>query len=422
MVIALTIAVALATASAVLCAADQATSLLSRQRVHRLADTGLRGARRLERLQEGRSGLSGASALAGAAASAAGGWAGRALVLAAAGAQPAQTVLVPLGVAAGIGVAFSAGVLLPRTIAVQNPERVGLAAAPVASVLAVVFVPLVRVLAWPWTALIGLIGGPRASLPAWVGEDESRVAGDDEEDSARAESEEAFIDAVSEFTTKVVREVMVPRTDMVCLPYSATQQEAVTLIGEAGYSRLPVYRETLDDIRGVLYAKDLLLRIAAGDDVAPAAIARPALFVPESKSVEKLLVEMRRRAHIALVADEYGGTAGLVTIEDLIEEIVGEIFDEYDEVETLVEDAGEGVYLVDARLPVDDLNEMFGTAVHTEVDTVGGLVAELAGRIPAVGDAVETEGVRFVVESLEGTRIIRLMVGPAPGSGAKEER
>ncbi len=326
-----------------------------------------------------------------------------------------------LGAVAGFGASFSFGVLLPRTIAVQNPERVGLASAGIAAVLVGLLGPVARVLAVPWSGLVGLIGGPRASLPAWVDTDVFRAA-DDEDTAARAESEEAIIEAVAEFTTKVVREVMVPRTDMVSLPCAATWQEAVALIGEAGFSRLPVYHETLDDIRGVLYAKDLLVRIAEGEDVVPAAIARPALFVPESKSVQELLVEMRRTAHIALVVDEYGGTAGLVTIEDLIEEIVGEIFDEYDEVETLIEETGQGTYLVDARLPVDDLNEMFGTAVHTEADTVGGLVAELAGRIPQAGDRVEAEGVRFEVEATEGTRIIRLRVGPLAGPPDQEDR
>jgi CBS domain containing-hemolysin-like protein len=136
--------------------------------------------------------------------------------------------------------------------------------------------------------------------------------------------------------------------------------------------------------------------------------------VPETKPLESLLIEMRNRTHIAMVADEYGGTAGLVTIEDLLEEIVGEIFDEYDRQEQLVVDLGEGRYRVDARLPVDDMDDLFGTAIEIEADTVGGLVTELAGHIPSIGESVEIEGLRLIVDGLEGARVRALIVEPAP--------
>jgi len=147
--------------------------------------------------------------------------------------------------------------------------------------------------------------------------------------------------------------------------------------------------------------------------VMPATIVRPAYFVPETKLVEELLMEMRTRTHIAIVADEYGGTAGLVTIEDLLEEIVGEIFDEYDSAVPLVVEAEDGSLLVDARLPIDDLNERFDTAMELEADTVGGLFTEVAGHIPVVGESVDIEGLRLTVEELQGTRIMKLTVRPA---------
>ena len=150
-------------------------------------------------------------------------------------------------------------------------------------------------------------------------------------------------------------------------------------------------------------------------------IARPAHFVPETKPVEELLREMRRSTHIAIVADEYGGTAGLVTLEDLLEEIVGEISDEYDEEEQLVAALDDGSWRVDARLPVDDLNEIFGTELETEADSVGGLFTQVAGRIPHVGESIEVEGLRLTVSDLQGTRIIQLVVTPAQGAGTEGE-
>ena len=183
---------------------------------------------------------------------------------------------------------------------------------------------------------------------------------------------------------------------------------------------MPVYHETVDDIRGVLYAKDLLAAVIRNPEVVPASIVREPFFVPETKPVQELLIEMQARTHIAIVADEYGGTAGLVTIEDLLEEIVGEIHDEYDSEVALVTELADGRFLIDARLPVDDLNERFGTAIESDSDTVGGVVIEAAGKIPAIGDAVEIEGLRLVVHDSQGTRIRQLVVQPA-GSGETRE-
>jgi len=207
---------------------------------------------------------------------------------------------------------------------------------------------------------------------------------------------------------------MVPRTDMVCLEDVTPVPDALSTIAQSGLSRLPVYHETLDDIRGVLYAKDLLVCI--GSDSCPAvvgSIAREAYFVPETKPVDEMLVELRqRKTHIALVADEYGGTAGLVTIEDLLEEIVGEIFDEYDRAEPLVTELDTGELLLDARLPIDDFNDLLGTAIDLEADSIGGLFVELAGHIPVPGESLEVEGVRITVRDVEGTRVRRLIVEP----------
>ncbi len=207
---------------------------------------------------------------------------------------------------------------------------------------------------------------------------------------------------------------MVPRTDIVAIEDTASVQDALEAIQRSGVSRVPVYHDTLDDIRGVLYAKDLLVCLGRGSCPSTiASIAREPYFVPETKPVDELLREMRRKTHIAIVADEYGGTAGLVTIEDLLEEIVGEIFDEYDTEQQMVVELGDGRVRMDGRLPVDDLNETFGTDIETEADSVGGMFVELVGRIPAPGEAIVVEGLRLTAERVEGRRVRQLLVEPA---------
>lgn len=243
-------------------------------------------------------------------------------------------------------------------------------------------------------------------------------------EDAAADDAEAMIEAVGDLGEKVVREVMVPRTDIVCLEDSASVDEAVATITAAGVSRVPVYHDDLDDIRGVLYAKDLLGCVS--DTAFSRHVSdhmREPLFVPETKPVGELLREMRRRAHIAIVLDEYGGTAGLVTIEDLVEEIVGEIYDEYDEQVQLVTDLGGGCYSVDGRLPIDDLAELLGVSLEDiDADTAAGVVSELAGHLPEVGESVVTAGVLMTVAAREGNRIRQVTTQPAPRDSDEEEQ
>ena len=263
----------------------------------------------------------------------------------------------------------------------------------------------------PFTGTMRLATGERSSDVPWEDAAEHRLASDDEANSGF--QDEDYFDAGME--RKVVREVMVPRTDMVAIEDTATISEALAAITAAGVSRVPVFHDTLDDVRGVLYAKDLLPFLAAGAlDARPIDIVRPALFVPETKVIEDLLREMRHKTHIAIVADEYGGTAGLVTIEDLLEEIVGEIYDEYDPQIAMVTTMPDGRIRVDARLAVSEIDERFGTLLRVEADTAGGLFTELAGRIPKAGESVEVQGLRFTVEEMEGNRVRQLVVEPAP--------
>ncbi|MDY0340415.1 MAG: hemolysin family protein [Coriobacteriia bacterium] len=401
---------------AVLSAADAAVRLLSRARTRRLVDAEVVGSVPLDALAERPSRLAAAVSL----------WRAISFSLAAASVgyttlrvaeeglfSHAPLVLLLASAVVAFIVLFVLGETLPRTLAVQNPERVGLAMAPAAARMTSVLAPVARMFAAGWVAVTSLIADEPVR-DAWLTGDEFASETTSDAVSEREDAEEAFFEAVVDFGSTIVREVMVPRTDMECLEDTATVADAVSLVRRTGLSRIPIYRETLDDILGVLYAKDLLSCI--GDPTCPESVVpfvREAFFVPETKPGDELLMEMRqRKTHIALVADEYGGTAGLVTIEDLIEEIVGEIFDEYDRAEELVVRLDSGVLLLDARLPVDDFNDLLGTAIEIDADSIGGLFVEMAGCIPEPGESIEVEGVRMTVRDMEGNRVRRLLVEP----------
>ncbi|NHZ70403.1 MAG: CBS domain-containing protein [Proteobacteria bacterium] len=236
---------------------------------------------------------------------------------------------------------------------------------------------------------------------------------DDEqsEDDDDAEERELIM-SVLEFTDTIVREVMVPRPDMITISAGASTDDAVDIVLSSGRSRIPVTGETIDHVVGILFARDLLElfdqeRVAstAGD------IAHQAYFVPETKPVSELLREMQaNQQHLAVVIDEFGGTAGIATIEDLIEEIVGEIADEFDDEEPMVEEV-DGAWIVDARLDVDDLADLVGIDLPSdEWDTVGGLVLELAGRVPHEGERFEHDGLAFTAAAVQGRRVAKVKV------------
>lgn len=428
LLIAIAITLALVALSALLAAAETSTMLLTSGRVHRLVEAQVAGAESLETLFEIKHRLRAASALvAGVMFACAGytGWeAGWYALLAVDGAVSTAGGTIVVAIACVVGalivilIVHSLGQALPRTLAAGNPEAIGLQASKTALPFVKLLHPITKALGAPWKWMAGMFGAE--SLPSpWSAAPEWRVSEGDEE-TERDEAEEALLEAVSDFAEKVAREIMVPRTDVTALPDTTTVAEAIRTIDETGYSRLPIYHQSIDDIRGVLYAKDVLLalgRDSANHGTRVSRLARTPYFVPETKPVEELLVEMRTRNHIAIVADEYGGTAGLVTLEDLLEEIVGDISDEYDQEEPLLVDLGDGRFRVDARLPVDDLNELFGTGLDSDADSVGGLFTDIAGRIPQAGESVEFEGLRLTVTELEGARIRQLCVESAATGG-----
>ncbi len=234
-----------------------------------------------------------------------------------------------------------------------------------------------------------------------------------EEEGLINEEENEMIRSIFALRDTTAREIMVPRTDMACVPIDATVQEVLQAIIDCGHSRLPVYDGTTDNIIGLIYAKDYLKYWGMDESAVDLKrILRPAYFIPETKNLEELLQEFKKkRVHLAIVVDEYGGTSGLVSIEDLLEQIVGDIQDEYDiEEEWLTEESG-GSVVVDGRLPIEELEGHFDIAIEREkFDTVGGLLFHLTGRIPAVGEEVESDTIRFTVLEADERRVSKVRI------------
>jgi len=238
--------------------------------------------------------------------------------------------------------------------------------------------------------------------------------------------ERAMIHAILHLDETPVRELMVPRVDVISVDVTTPLDDAVQLILDSGHSRLPVYEEGKDNIVGILYSRDLLAAGARRGRVASPALRdlmRPAFFVPESKRVDEMLTEFQeRRVHMAIIVDEYGGVAGIVTIEDLLEEIVGEIQDEFDTDEPVIERGPSGEAVVDARMPVDEFNAEFSADISPEgFDTLGGLLYARLGKIPEPGDVVNENGLRLQVITTTGRRIRRIRVVPEPRAVADPE-
>jgi CBS domain containing-hemolysin-like protein len=296
----------------------------------------------------------------------------------------------------------------PRTLGRQHSERVALLSSGPLIAFTKVLGPLPRLLILVGNAITpgrGFSEGPFAS------EAELRELVDLAEASSVIESgERQMIHSVFELGDTLVREVMVPRTDVVFIEKSKTLRQAMSLALRSGYSRIPVVGENLDDIVGFAYLKDLTKRVFDRHEAETTervdSVMRPVLYVPDSKPIDALLREMQaERKHVAVVVDEYGGTAGLVTIEDVLEEIVGEITDEYDVARVDVEQLEDGATRVSSRYPVDDLEDITGVPVEDDdVDSVGGLMAKHLGRVPITGSVVEVHGLRFEAEAPAGRR------------------
>ena len=323
------------------------------------------------------------------------------------------TAGVVSGMVIEIFVVFTFAEVAPKTFAVQHAER---AVMRVSGLLAFLtyFAPL-RLLTRGFIGVAnivlpgkGLRGGP------FVTEQEILTMADVAAQEASIETgERELIHSIFEFGDTVVREVMVPRPDMVSVDADATVDEAIRIAIAAGKSRLPAFNENTDDIIGLVFLKDLVTRSGSGEGNEPVRqMLRPSHFVPESKRVAELLREMQtEKFHMAVVIDEHGGTAGLVTMEDLLEEIVGEITDEYDLDEPSIEQLPNGAMRVPGRTPIDEVNELFDAELpQEEWDTVGGLVFDALGHVPVEGERARVSGLEFCAERMQGRRIVTVQI------------
>ena len=308
------------------------------------------------------------------------------------------------------------GELVPKQIGLAHAERVAMSTSRLIDVLGVVFGPLVGFLTWTTRRISRLFGADVAADERISAEELRLIIEQGGEQGILEAEEEQMIHAVIELGDQRIHEVMVPRIAMVSLATNATLEQAIDTVIEEGHSRIPVYEETIDEIVGILYAKDLLpfLKGSVAERPSLRSILRTPVFVPESMSVDDLLHEFqRRKVHLAIVLDEYGGTAGLVTIEDLLEEIVGEIQDEYDEEEPLIVKISDDEARIDGRADVDDLAELFDTNLgledEDEYDTVGGLIYHRIGGVPKPGDRVLVDGLTLTVETTDGRRVGKVL-------------
>jgi len=309
------------------------------------------------------------------------------------------------------------GELIPKSIALMHPESIGLWTARTIDSLSKVTSVFVRILTFSTSLMLRPFGRKTFTERAYITEEEVKMlireAG---RHGVFEPAEEKILQSVFEFTDMSVKEVMVPDTQMVTIQIDKPPKEIFSLIEEEQFSRYPVFGKELNDIRGILYAKDFLTLLAKTGQVDTRKIIKPPFFVPETMKVSLLLREMqKRRIHMALVVDEYGGISGLVTIEDLLEEIVGEIRDEHD-VESPVIHLPDGTFLIDASISVRDLKEDYQIALpeSTEYETLGGFLMTTLQKIPKVGDVVVTEGKRINIVEMVGQRISKVKLEKLP--------
>jgi putative hemolysin len=335
------------------------------------------------------------------------------------------------GLAAAAVVAFFVvtllGETLPKALACRHPERTLLRW--------LTFIRAFTALATPLLWISGRVGrflarstgaDPLSTTRAAHTEEEIKLLVEDSaEEGVLEEEEKEMIHSIIEFTDTIARQVMVPRIDIEGVDVTAPLEEVVRQVIATGHSRLPVYEQTLDSVIGIIHVKDVIAPLTShATNVSIRSLMRKPYFVPEGKKLDELLQEMRsRRVPMAIVVDEFGGTSGLVTVEDVLEEIVGEIEDEYDVAEEppVEEPAGGEGLLVDARMPIDDVNEELQLELpEGDYDTLGGFVFSLFGRPPEVGEQIRFESTEFVVEEMEGRRLQRLRVINRPPQPALE--
>ena len=324
----------------------------------------------------------------------------------------------------GSGVFAAASLLLPafaaRALALEGAETLLRVVRPV-------IVPTVFLLRPVAVAAVNLLGRTSPALPRLFALEviplPEKIGLLGSRGDPAGDEENLIMSSIADFGDTRIRDVMVPRIDIIALDVAMDRDELITHIVDAGHSRIPVYERSIDRIIGVLHTQDLLVKALEGEEFSIRTLAREAFFVPESKLITELLSEFKvRRQHLAVVVDEYGGTAGIVTLEDVIEELVGEIHDEFDSEEEPVRRLDRDTALVSARIHIEELNEILGISLPDEVaDTLSGLLYHFIGRVPRVGDRWSHGPITFEIQSVERQRIVRVLVRGLSSIGAVAE-
>ncbi len=304
------------------------------------------------------------------------------------------------------------GEITPKSIAKQRSEGVALKVSGIVNIFVKTLRPFVAIFTFISSFILKLFGADLNKDQPFITQEELKTMVDvGEEEGVLEEEEKEMIFNVFEFGDIQVKDVMVQRVDIVALGLDSTYDDVIDIIKEEQFSRIPVYNESIDDIIGIMYVKDLIL-LNNKDNFKVQDCIREAYYTFEFKKVTELFKEMKKsRNHMAVVLDEYGGTVGIVTIEDLLEEIVGEIEDEYDELEEEIEVVKEDEYIVDGRIRLDDLSDLIGVKMESEeFDSIGGFVIGQLGRIPEPKEEVSYENMRFVVEEIDKNRIKKVRI------------
>jgi CBS domain containing-hemolysin-like protein len=400
--------------SAFFSAAETALTSLSRIRLNRMIEDKVRGAGLVRDLKEDPSGFLSTiligNNLVNIAASAlatsitirlflARGWGGTALAVSAA--TGVMTFLI-----------LTFGEIIPKTIALRKAESFSLLVAPIIITLRAVLKPLAYLIGFICRPFIYVFGGKAPEKGPFVTEEEIRmILATGEKEGVIEQEEREMITSIFEFGDTIVREVMTPKPDISAVDSKSTLEQIKKVIIDSGHSRIPIYEGTLDNVLGIIYAKDLL-KPGAAENLKE--LLRPAIFIPETKRVSELLHEMQAaRTHLAIIVDEYGVTTGVVTLEDLIEEIVGEIHDEFEREEKMIEKIDKNTYIVDGRLSLKDLNDRLKLGLpedEKEYDTIGGFVFSQLGKAPSVGHSIKYDDLVISVERVLRRRITRVKI------------
>lgn len=394
--------------SAFFSASETALMTLSKIRVRHLVDEKVKGAELVQKLLDSPSKLLGAILV------------GNNVVNIGASALMTSIFIVNFG-EAGVGIATAVmtvvvlifGEITPKTLAAQNSEKLAFIVSRPISIIVYVLTPIIAILSVVTNAVVKLFGGKPDAKQISITEDELKtIVNVSHEEGVLEKEEQQMIHNVFEFGDTKAKDVMTPRTDMTSIDLTSTYQEVWEVFHTEQFSRVPVHEESFDNIVGLITLKDFVFQGKDTPDFNLTTLMRKPFFTYEYKMTADLLADMRMaRTQMAIVLDEYGGTAGIVTIEDLIEEIVGDIEDEYDEAEKEIEVIQEDEYVVDGATRIDSINELLGIHLESEhVDTIGGYVTTLFGTLPMINSEIGEGHIKFVVEHVEKNRIERIRI------------